>query len=453
MLAMINVAAIGGIRNWPSAAELGLSSVFYLLLATVIFFFPLALVSAELATAWPQRGGVFVWVKNAFGHRWGFLASWLLWSQTIVFYPTVLSFIAGTLAYVFNPELADNKLYTFTIILICLWGSTFFNLLGMKASGLLSSACTVVGIFIPGIMIIILGCLWFFSGNPLQVNLQWAEFFPKVEGVGHLVFFASLVLAYQGIEMSAVHAKEVDEPKTNYPRAIALSAAIIVAMTVLGVLAIVFVIPQDNISLVAGTMQAFTIFLSSYHLEQLVPVFAITVTLGAIGSLSTWIAGPCKGLLAAAEKGDLPPFFRRLNSHNMPKNLMLTQGVIITLICLIFLFMPTVSSAYWILSALSANLYLTMYFLMFAAAIWLRYKYPSLKRPYKVPGGNVGMWICSGIGFLSALFVFVISFFPPEQLHIKNIVFYMGFLLSGVAFFCLFPSVILLFKNKRWESS
>ena len=451
MLAMINVAAIGGIRNWPSAAELGLSSVFYLLLATVVFFIPLALISAELATAWPQRGGVFVWVKTAFGHRLGFLAAWLLWTQTVVFYPTVTSFIAGTVAYMINPELAANRLYTFVVVLICLWGATLFNLLGMKASGWFSSLCTVFGIFIPGLGIIALGCLWFFSGHPLQVPVSWSAFFPKFEGINHLVFFSSLILAYQGIEMSAVHAKEVENPTRNYPKAITLSAAIVVSMTILGVLSIVFSIPQGEISLVAGTMQAFTVFLNAYQLEKLVPLFAAMITLGAIGSMSTWIAGPCKGLLAAAEKGDLPPVFRKINKNGMPNNLLIIQGVIITLICLIFLFMPTVSSAYWILSALSVNLYLTMYLLMFAAAIWLRYKHPKHPRPYTVPGGRLGMWISASLGFFSSLFAFIIAFFPPAELSVGNVPFYIGFLVIGIMFFYACPSLILRFKKKSWE--
>jgi amino acid transporter len=72
MLTMINVATIGSIKNWPVTAEYGFASVFYFLFATLIFFIPVSLVAAELATGWPKTGGVFAWVKEAFGHRTGF---------------------------------------------------------------------------------------------------------------------------------------------------------------------------------------------------------------------------------------------------------------------------------------------------------------------------------------------------------------------------------------------
>jgi len=451
MLAMINVAALGGVRNWPTIAELGLSSVFYILLGAICFFVPIGLIAAELATAWPKNGGVLAWVEEAFGHRWGFLAAWLLWSQSIVWYPTVLSFIAGTFAYVINPELASDRWYTLSVILLCLWGATLLNFLGMKVSGWFSSIGTVLGIFVPAFTIIFLGGLWFFSKNPLQVTLSWGHFIPSFQNINHLVFFAGVILSYTGIEMSAVHIKEMQNPQKDYPKAIFFSLLIFVAMTTFGVLAIVFVIDQHQISLTSGLMQTFTVFLNTFHFPKLIPLFASLVAFGALGSVATWLVGPTKAILASAEKGDLPPFFRQVNSHGMPKNLLLIQALAITFLCFIFLFMPTINSAYWMLSAFVVELYLLMYFLLCAAAIKLRYKYPSQIRPYKIPGGNLGIWIVAGLAFSSSLFAAIIGFFPPSDLSVGNHLFYICFLLFGVIFFCLCPSFILFFKKPSWN--
>ena len=108
-LVMINLAAIGSIRNWPTIAETGFSSIFFFLLAALVFFLPTALVSAELATGWPKIGGIFVWVREAFGKRLGFLAIWLLWVENVIWYPTILSFIAATVAYTFDPAWGEIK--------------------------------------------------------------------------------------------------------------------------------------------------------------------------------------------------------------------------------------------------------------------------------------------------------------------------------------------------------
>ena len=135
-LVMINVIAVDSLRSLPFSAEYGVSLIFYYILAAAAFFIPTALVSAELATGWPNKGGVYIWVREAFGDRWGFLVIWLQWIYNVVWYPTILSFVAGTLAYLINPHLADSKTYMLSVILITFWGATLLNMFGMKLSRL-----------------------------------------------------------------------------------------------------------------------------------------------------------------------------------------------------------------------------------------------------------------------------------------------------------------------------
>jgi glutamate:GABA antiporter len=452
-LVMINVAAIGGVKNWPVTAEYGLSSVVYLILAAVIFFIPVSLAAAELASAWPKDGGVFTWVKEAFGHRMGFLAIWLQWVENIAWYPTALSFIAATVAYIFNPQLIHNVTYLVTFILIVFWISTFANLLGMRASGLISSLGTVFGIFIPGAFIIILGILWLVQGHPLQIEFSAANLIPEFGNVDQFVFFTGVILSLAGMEMSAVHVRNVENPQKKFPQAIFASILVILGLSALGVLAIAMVIPQKEISLVSGGLQAFSIFVKAYNLDWLTPYMAALIAIGAFGSLSTWTIGPCRGLLTAAQTGDLPPLLRRINRKEMPVSLLILQAIIVSLLSLAFLLMPTVNSGYWILTALVAELYLIMYLLMFAAVIRLRYKKPNVVRPYKIPGGMVGIWILGILGFLSSLFAIVIGFFPPAQITTGNVTIYVTSLLAGVVIFCVAPSIILLFQKPSWKEA
>ena len=451
LLAMINVAAICSIKNWPLTAVYGFSSLFYFIISILCFFIPVSLVSAELATGWPQRGGVYVWVKEAFGHRWGFLAGWLLWAENLVWYPTILSFIAGTIAFSFNPALADNTLYMFCVIFGAFWGATLINLLGMRTSGWISTAGVILGTIIPGIVIIGLGISWAFSDHPSNITFNWASFFPELKRPDQLAFLAGVLLSFAGMEMSAVHAKDVQNPQKNYPRAILLSATIIVLLSVLGTLAIAIVIPENKISLVSGGMEAIAFFLRSYHLAWAVPVIAIMVTLGSLGGMSTWIVGPSKALLAAAQDGDFPPILHKVNKHNMPINMLVFQGIIVSILGFVFLTMPNVSSSFWILLAMTSQLYLLMYILMFAAAIALRYKKPDLPRAYKIPGGNVGMWIIASLGILSSFFAIIIGFFPPEQLETGSLLFYELFLSLGIVISCAAPFIILRFKKASWN--
>ncbi|MGR3973221.1 MAG: amino acid permease [Candidatus Rhabdochlamydia sp.] len=450
-LAMINLAAIGSVKNWPVIAESGFSSIFYFLLATVVFFIPVALVSAELATGWPKTGGVFVWVKEAFGHRMGFLAIWLLWIENVIWYPTTLSFVAATGAYVINPSLAHDPLYVIIISLLAFWGLTLINMRGMKISGWISTVGVILGSLVPAVVIIALGCVWFFSGKPLQLTFSWDSFFPNLFSLKEWVIFTGVLLSLAGMEMSAIHVKDVKDPQRGYPRATFITVILIMTLSILGVLSIGIVIPREAMSLAGGSLQAFALFVKNYHLESCIPLMALLMFIGALASLSTWIVGPSRGLLAAASHGDLPPWLRHQNRYGMPSRLLLLQAVIVTALSLIFLFMPSINSAYWMLTVMVAQAYLLMYLLMFAAAIALRYQKPDVKRAYQIPGGKIGIWIVAGIGISSSLLTLFIGFLPPEKIPMGNPLLYITVLIGGIILFCLAPLLIYQFKRPSWD--
>lgn len=451
LLAMINVAAICSIKNWPLNAQYGFSSLFYYIIGALGFFIPTALVSAELASAFPKQGGVYTWVKEAFGKKIGFLAIWLQWIENMAWYPTTISFIAASIAFSFNPELSYSTTYTFIMVLVIFWGSTFLNFRGMELSGWFSTAAVVVGTIIPGLLIITLGIIWLGSSNPLQIDMSWDAFIPKFDNIYQISLLAGVVLGFAGMEMSAAHASDVENPRKNYPKAIFLSTLIILILSILGTLAIAFVLPRDNISLVSGTMEALSYILNSYQLGWLTPIISILLGIGALGAVVTWIIGPSRAFLAAGMDGDLPPFMHKTNKHDMPVAALIVQGIIVTALSCLFLLMPDVSSSFWILIVLTSLLYNIMYVLMFVSAIVLRYKKPDLERPYKVPGGNAGMWIISGLGAIVSFGLLIIGFFPPDQLKFDNILGYELVLLAGVLMFIAIPFIILALKKPSWN--
>ena len=235
-LVMINVAAIGSIKNWPLIAEYGFASMFFYLLAALIFFFPVSLVSAELATGWPKAGGIYNWVKEAFGHRTGFLAIWLLWIENVFWYPTVLSFIAATLAYIFKPELAENGTYMALTILTLFWGSTLLNLRGIRVSSWISSIGATLGTFIPASLIIGFALYWVVSGHGSAIPFSARALLPDLTHFDQIAFFTGILLSLAGMEMSAIHAGDVRNPQKDYPRAILFSALAILGFSIAGVL-------------------------------------------------------------------------------------------------------------------------------------------------------------------------------------------------------------------------
>lgn len=154
-MAMLTVCSVFSLRNLPSMAEYGWNIIFFLSAAAACFFIPSALVSAELASTYPQRGGVFIWVKEAFGPQLGFLAIFMEWFQNMPWYPAAVTFVATCIAYIFNPELASNRWYIFFTAIFLLWLSTFLNFRGMRLSVFLSNSGVVVGTIIPGFFLIV----------------------------------------------------------------------------------------------------------------------------------------------------------------------------------------------------------------------------------------------------------------------------------------------------------
>lgn len=450
MMAMICFATTENVANIPLNAMYGFSSVFYLLIAFLFFFIPLSFVSAELATAWPS-GGVYSWVKKAFGDQWGFLAIWLQWVQNIAWFPSMLIYIASTIAYIFDPTLADHKIYLFSMFIILFWGVTLCNFFGVRESGIVTTACTVIGSIFPATLIILMGISWVGLKEPVQIQYNWASFFPDLSSFSNLSLLSGIILTIAGMEMSAVYARNMDNPQKKFPRAILIAFLMIFVTYSLGALSLASVIPQNQISLGAGAISGFQTFFQRFHIAWATPIMAVLMTIGALGMFNNWVLGPAVGLFGAAQHGELPPLFRKENKKKMPVAILLIQGIIANIIALVILFEPTINASYWIFYVLTAILYMLMYLVLFAAAIRLRYTMPDQMRPFRIPFGNVGMWVVASIGFLGALFAVLISFVPPSQIPTKDTLSYELFLVIGVICLAIIPPIIHYFKHQQWK--
>ena len=439
-LAMITAGSVDSIRNLPATALFGSSLIFFFIFAALFFLLPSALVAAELASTSKDQGGVYAWVKNAFGPHAGFLAIWFQWIENVIWYPTILSFVAGTIGYLVAPGLASSKLFLVTVILCVFWGTTIINLLGINSSARFSNFCAVTGLLLPMSLIIGLGIVWIFLGKPLQIHFALNTLVPRLNDSGLWVALTGIMLSFCGMEIATVHARDVDHPQRAYPRAMLIATVIIVFTLICGSLAIAMVLPQQKISLVAGIMQAFNAFFAAYHLEWILPLIALMLIIGGIGNVSNWIIAPTRGLVYALEDGQVSKNLCRLNRFNAPGLLLILQALIVTVITMVFLLMPSVNASYWLLTALAAQLYMLMYLLMFTAGIWLRYKKNVARQPgFCIPGGYMGMWLVGGAGFIGSIITFIIGFVPPGNIDIGGIWHYEMLLSIGLFVMSLPP--------------
>jgi amino acid transporter len=452
---LITGAALLQTRDYPTMAVTGWNTIVFNLLAVIMFLIPCALVAAELATGWPGEGGVYTWVKEAFGEHWGFTASWLQWFQMTIAFVTILAFTAGVLAYIFNPALADNKLFIFLIIILVWWGVTFVDFRGLKTSSWISSIFLILGVFLPMTILIVGGATYVASGAPINLTVQptWNDLIPNLTNFRRLVLLVTFTFTYTGIEVTSAHAEDMKNVHRDYPLGVFIIGIIAAASSIIGSLIVGLVLPVQNLVLTAGLMQTYETIFNWFGLVWMVPVIAILIAIGSIGKITTWVLGPVRGLGRAAREGLLPPILQKHNKAGVPVSMLILQAVFVSIWGVIFVLLPGgVNSAFWMLLALTTTVYIVMYILMYLAAIKLRYSQLNVKRAFKVPGGKLGMWATSGWGIVSMIIIFVLALLPPAQASVEsiNIVAFEALMVVGTIGVVLVPQVIYWKRKPSW---
>jgi amino acid transporter len=437
-LVMLNVAATGSLNNLASLATVGLGSISYYLIAMAFFFVPYALIVAELASGYKQENGIYIWVKDAFGPACGFTASWLQWIENLFWYPTILSFVAASLGQLISPELASSKLYNLTATLGIYWALTLANLYGLRASAFISLIGSSLGILVPGLVLITFGIFWCATHHALPLAFSWHEFQPTFHQ--NLALIVGIALTLAGLEISAVHTPHVRDPQRAYPLATLVSTLLVFISSILGSLAISALVPADAIDLNNGVAQAVGTFVHYFHLPYLENLLIVLIAIGGMTAASAWISGPSASLAQAAQDECIPSWFKKVNSAGVSTPIVITQGVLVSLFCSAFIIMPTVSSAYWLLTVISGQLYLVMYLFMFAAAIKLRKK-NSANYAYKIKGVKV-TWLVSALGTVGCLSFFVIGFILPDSLGLATDAHYYLFQSTALLLMILLPPII-----------
>jgi amino acid transporter len=369
--------------------------------------------------------------------------------MTIFYYPTLLGFVASTLAYVFNPELASSGPWTALVIVVVYWTGVWVSSRGTKGIAGLASGGLIIGTLIPGVLLVTLGAVFLGQGNESAAPMDSSHLLPEWAGLASLVLIVNNFLSYSGMEMNAVHVSSLRNPAKEFPRAMFFAMGLVLLIFIFPALAISWVVPAEQLSLTAGIMQAFDAVLAEFGSQWLTPIIGIMLVTASVAGMLTWLAGPSKGLLLISrQEGYLPPFLQRLNKHGVQQNILVTQGVITTVIALGYALIPSVSSAYWIFSVITTQVYLIMYLLMFVAAIRLRRSHPDHPRGYRAP---MLVSLC-GVGFAASLSALLVGFIPPSQFGENNPGVYIVIVAGGaLGLGLLVPFLFYRMRKPSWR--
>ncbi|PWX34632.1 glutamate:gamma-aminobutyrate antiporter [Clostridium perfringens] len=415
----MTASMVMGVYEYPTFATSKLHLVFYLLLGGFLWFIPVALCAAEMATVdgW-EKGGVFTWTGKNLGKKYGFANLFFEFFEITVGFVTMIYFILGALSYVFDwPALNSNPMIKFIGVLVIFWILALSQFGGTKYTAKIAKIGFIVGILLPAAILIILALVYIIQGNPIYISSK-DTFVPDFTKVNTLVVFVSFILSYMGVEASATHANEMDNPKKEYPLAMLLLVIVAIVVSTLGGLAIAAVIPQDQINLSAGVVQTFAVLLGHFTANNtiLVKIIALLLAFGVIAEVSSWVVGPTRGMIIAAEEGAIPKSWAKTNEHDVPVYLVIAQGIIVSIWDAVLTFGAGGSNLSFLAAmSLTVVIYLSGYILFFVGYIKAILG-EGLNGAYQMPGGKPVKIIVAIIGLATSIFAFFISFVPPTSI-------------------------------------
>lgn len=459
----ITASMVMTVYEYPTFASSGLHLVFFLVVGGVLWFLPVAMCAAEMATVkgW-ESGGIFAWVGNTLGKRWGFAALFYQWFQITVGFVTMAFFILAAFSYVVGWEaLYNNPLVMFIGVAVIVWALTLTQLGGTKLTEKISKVGFVGGIVVP-VSILLIGLIaYFFTGGASQLQLSPSSIVPDFSKVDTLVIFASFILAYMGVEASASHVNELENPHRNYPLAMIVLCVLAIALDAIGGMAVATTLPASTLdgNMSYGVIEAFeAIFATHFGMGWMVFAVALLLALGVLAEISAWIVGPSRALLEAAREGIIPPSFAKVNKHGVSVKTVIIQAVIVTfwdaVLCGSMALSGGSSSSVAYLTAigLTVVIYLVAYVLFFLAYFKLVFKHRDLERSFQLPGGTPFKALVAGVGLAMTVATLVISFFPSSSLTSQaNMVYEVTLALSFVVSVAI-PFLIYALKN-HWDGT
>ena len=262
----------------------------------------------------------------------------------------------------------------------------------------------------------ILAVVYLLQGNQSAAPMNVQHVLPPWHGFASIVLVVNSFFTYAGVEVTAVHVDELHNPSRDYPKAIFLAVALVLAISH----------PPDVGYRLGDPLSSHQPHRWSDAGVQ-APAHAFRPHICRPDSrgcarhrraswLLAWLDGPSEGLLRIGrEHGYLPPFFQKVNKEGIEVNILAAQGVVITVIALLYAVIPTISRAYWIFTVMATQIYLVMYVLMFISARRLRRRQPENPGGYRAPLRRVFV-----IGGLASVTAFIIGFVPPAQLGHQN---------------------------------
>jgi glutamate:GABA antiporter len=386
-MTLFTVCAILIVDQLAASAAIGVQSIFWWLLTLVLFFIPYGLITAELGSAYPQEGGIYAWVRRAFGARWAGRTAWLWWVNVAFWMPSVYILFAGVLAELVAPAMSLPMKILVTLALT--WLTVAINIVALDVGkwapnlGAVFKAAIMLAIGVGGIAYALRhGVANRFTLETLRPS--WGA---------SLAFLPVILYNFLGFELMSGAGEEMENPGRDVPLAITRSGGLIEGLT-------------DTFRRLFG---------EGAGGQAAVAVLGFMALYTFVANMVTWTMGANRSAAEAAERGDLPAIFAKLHpTYRTPASAAVLGGVIATAVLILYgLLAKSAEDFFWTTFAFSSVVFLLPYFLLFAAFLRLRKIDKDTPRPYRVPGGDLGAIALSLICMAFILQALVFFIYKP----------------------------------------
>lgn len=417
----MNVVAVVGLRWIARGARTGPASVTLWLLAWLAFFIPLTAAVAELSSRYPEQGGVYAWVRRAFGSGHGFVCAWCLWVNNLFYFPTVLLFAAANFAAIGGSSwapMAASRWYAVGFVLGGIWLAAAINVVGLKLGKWLQNIGSA-GVWIPAGLLI--GCglfalARFGSATPFHVR----EMVPRGELLDTIGLWSAMCFAFSGFEITSLVGQEVKDPRRTIPLGILIAGLATTVIYVLGSASVLFAVPFTSLKELSGITDAVQLVTARVGLPGFGVLTGLLLALNGLAGTASWTAGSARVPFAAGVDSVMPRAFARLHSrYRTPHVALYVQALASSAIFLASVFVTvagratSIQEAYDIMVNLTILIYFIPYLYLFAALVRLRPLAPAPADAPLLPAGPATMTLVAAVGFGATFVALALTFLPP----------------------------------------
>lgn len=411
-MTLFTVCAILVMDTLAPSAAIGASSISWWVITLVLFFIPYGLITAELGTTYPEQGGLYVWIKNAFGEKWAARTTWLYWINVALWMPSVYILFAGMFSQLFFPEM--GLWMQIGIGIIMTWITVWIGTMTLETGKWIPN---IGAIFKAVIMIVIgVGAFFYARANGVANDLSFKAILPEW-GAG-LAFLPVIVYNFMGFELMSGASGEMKNPGKDIPRAIIISGTLIAVFYIMGTVGILMALPLDQLGLVSGIVDTLKILLGGTPVgNAVVVVLGVAALYTFLANMVTWTIGANRTAAEAAKEHELPEIFGREHPvKKTPTGAFILTGIVSTVVIILYGFMAgNAEDLFWTLFAFSSMIFLMPYLALFPAFLKLRHSDPNIERPYRVPGGKIVAYILAVICELFIVQAVVLFVWVPGQ--------------------------------------